>query len=120
ACLGGEKDRTGSIGVTAAQISTFFSDLSAYATWVSNSSAKDIAVLGEATDAAVAALKAVRPKVEDYFGRCRLAAFDGRAAAALNRAESEYLAIAAKDLKITADEVAGFPLARIEGGRALP
>jgi hypothetical protein len=120
ACLGGEKDRTGSIGVTAAQVSTFFSDLAAYATWVGNSSSKDIAVLGEHTDAAVAALKAVRPKVDDYFGRCRLAAFDGRAAAALNRAESEYLAIAAKDLKITADEVAGFPLARVEGGRALP
>ncbi len=120
ACFGGEKDRTGSVGVTAPQIATFFSDLAAYATWVSQSAAKDIAVLGEATDAAVAALKAVRPKVEDYFGRCRLAAFDGRAAGALNRAETEYLAIAAKDLKITADEVAGFPLARIEGGRALP
>ena len=120
ACLGGTADRTGSLGVTAMQIDTFFGELTAYAAWVSNSAAKDIAVLGEATDAAVAALKAVRPKVEDFFGRCRLAAFDGRAAIALNRAESEFLAIAAKDLKITADEVAGFPLARIEGGRALP
>jgi hypothetical protein len=120
ACLGGKADRTGSIGVTAAQIDTFFAELAAYTTWVGNSAAKDIAVLGEATDAAVAALRAVRPKVEDYFGRCRLAAFDRRAAAALNRSESEYLAIAAKDLKITADEVAGFPLAAIEGGRPLP
>lgn len=120
ACLGGTADRTGSTGVTAAQIDAFFAELAAYAAWVGNSAAKDIAVLGEATDAAVAALKAVRPKVDDYFGRCRLAAFDGRAVAALNGAESGYLAIAAKDLKITADEVAGFPLARIEAGRALP
>ncbi len=120
ACVGGAPDRTGSIGVTAAQIDGFFADLAAYAAWVSQSSAKDIAVLGEGTDAAVAALKAVRAKVEDYFGRCRLAAFDARAAAALNRSEDEYLAIAAKDLKITADEIAGFPLARIEAGRALP
>ena len=120
ACLGGTADRTGSIGVTAVQIDTFFGELAAYAAWVIHSAAKDIAVLGEATDAAVAALKAVRPKVEDFFGRCRLAAFDSRAAVALNRAESEYLAIAAKDLKITVDEVAGFPLARIEGGRDLP
>ncbi|HEX2861898.1 MAG TPA: hypothetical protein VHN79_09675 [Lacunisphaera sp.] len=119
-CLGGSPDRTGATGVTGAQIDTFFSELAAYAAWVSSSSAKDIAVLGEATDGAVAALKAVRAKVADYFGRCRLAAFDSRAAGALNRAEDEYLAIAAKDLKITADEVAGFPLARIEGGRALP
>jgi hypothetical protein len=120
ACLGGTADRSGSTGVTAAQIDTFFAELAAYAAWVENSALKDIAVLGEATDAAVAALKAVRPKVEDYFGRCRLAAFDKRAAAALNGSEAEYLAIAAKDLKITADEVAGFPLASIEAARPLP
>lgn len=120
ACFGGTADRTGSVGVTAEKVDAFFSELAAYAAWVEQSSAKDIAVLGDATDAAVAALKAVRPKAEDYFGRCRLAAFDSRATAALNRAESEYLTIAAKDLKITAEEVAGFPLARIEAGRPLP
>jgi hypothetical protein len=120
ACLGGVQDRTGSEGVTADKIAAFFDQLAAYSAWVGLSASKDIAVLGEATDAAVAALKAVRSKVEDYFGRCRLAAFDARATAALNRAEGEYLGIAAKDMKITADEVAGFPLSRIEAGRALP
>jgi hypothetical protein len=120
ACFGGVADRTGSVGVTAEKVDAFFTELAAYAAWVGQSSAKDIAVLGDATDAAVAALKAVRPKAEDYYGRCRLAAFDSRATAALNRAESEYLAIAAKDLKITAEEVAGFPLARIEARRPLP
>lgn len=120
ACLGGTADRTGSTGVTAAQVDAFFAELAAYAAWVGSSSIKEIAVLGEATEAAVAAIRAVRAKVDDYFGRCRLAAFDARAANALNRAEDEYLAIAAKDLKITADEVAGFPLASIEGGRPLP
>ena len=119
-CLGGTPDRTGSTGVTAAQIDTFFSELAAYVSWVESSAIKEIAVLGEATDAGVAALKAVRGKVDDYFGRCRLAAYDARAAGALNRAESDYLAIAAKDLKITADEVAGFPLAQVSAGRSLP
>ena len=119
-CFGGVADRTGSVGVTAEKVDAFFTELTAYAAWVGQSAGQEIAVLGEATDAAVAALKAVRPKAEDYFGRCRLAAYDSRATAALNRAETEYLAIAAKDLKITADEVAGFPLARIEAGRPLP
>ena len=119
ACVGGTADRTGSIGVTAEQIAAFFADLTAYLAWVQQSSTKDIAILGDATEAACSALKAVRAKVEDYFGRCRLAAFDARATVALNRAESEYLAIAAKDMKITAEEVAGFPLSRIEAGRAL-
>jgi hypothetical protein len=120
ACFGGVADRAGSVGVTAEKVDAFFTELAAYATWVGQSAGKEIAVLGEATDAAVAALRALRPKADDYFGRCRLAAYDARATVALNRAESEYLAIAAKDLKITADEMAGFPLARVEADRPLP
>ena len=62
----------------------------------------------------------MKAKVDDYFARCRLAAFDARALGALNREETEYLNILAKDLRITASEVAGFPLARIEAGKPLP
>lgn len=120
ACLGGTADRTGSLGVTAEQTATFFKELAAYVEWVEKSSAKDIAILGSDTGAACTALKTIRAKADDYFARIRLAAFDSRALLALNRQESEYLAIAAKDLTITAEEVAGFPLARIEVGRPLP
>ena len=120
ACLGGTADRTGSIGVTAEKIETFFADLASYLTWVEQSGTKDIAILGDATDAAVAAIRAVRAKVDDYFARSRLAAFDARAIAALNRSETEYLVIAAKDLKISAEEVSSFPLARVEAGKPLP
>ena len=76
--------------------------------------------LGEATLAAAAAVRAVKAKVDDYFTRCRLAAFDPRAVNALNREEKEYLALAAKDLTDTHAEIAGFPLARVEAGRPLP
>jgi hypothetical protein len=120
ACLGGATRRSGAVGVTADKIDAFFVELAAYAAWVAQSAAQDIAVLGEATDAACAAMKAVRGKVEDFFARARLAAFDQRAIAALNRSETDYLTIAAKDLTITADEVRDFPLARIEADRALP
>jgi len=119
-CLGGSTTRNGSVGVTAAQIDMFFNDLAAYIAWVEQSGAKDIAVLGDATAAACNAIKTVRGKVEDYFARCRMAAFDQRAIAALNRSESEYLAIAAKDLKLSAEEVAEFPLARVESSQQLP
>lgn len=120
ACVGGTADRTGSIGVTSEQIDVFFADLAAYVAWVEQSAGKEIAILGDATAAAVASLKAVRAKVDDYFARTRLAAFDARALGALNRSETEYLAIAAKDLKITAEEVAIFPLAAIAAGKPLP
>ncbi|MEO6243970.1 MAG: hypothetical protein ABIQ12_00935, partial [Opitutaceae bacterium] len=78
------------------------------------------APLGDKTAAALAAVKAVRAKVEDFFARCRLAAFDARATAAVNRAESDFMALAAKDLVSTSSEIAQFPLARVEPGRALP
>lgn len=120
ACVGGTADRTGAVGVTAEKIAAFFVELAAYAAWVEKSSRKEIAVLGDQTDAACAALKAVRVKVEDYFARTRLASFDGRALAALNRSETEYLALAATDMSISAKEIAGFPLARIEAARPLP
>jgi hypothetical protein len=120
ATMGGITDRSGPAGVNAAKIDAFFAELAAFVAWAGKGAAHDVAVLGDGTATASAAVKAVRAKVDDYFARCRLAAFDARAQAALNREEKEYLAIAAKDLTVTAAEVAGFPLARIEAGRPLP
>ena len=81
---------------------------------------QDIAIFGEATAAAVEAVQSLRAKVDDYFARCRLVAFDPRAAAALNRAEADFAVLAAKELKRTDAEVAGFPLAQITANRPLP
>ncbi len=121
ACLGGETDRSGKPGISQAKLDAFFADAQAYATWRQKTDDdKTVLPLGDATAAAAVALNAVRVKVDDFFARCRLAAFDARAIAALNREEKDYLALAAKDLSITAAEVAAFPLARIEAGRALP
>jgi hypothetical protein len=120
ACGGGTADRTGAEGVTAGKIAAFFADLAAYRDWVQSSATKDIALLGDATEAAVNAIKAVRAKVEDYFVRERLAAYDARAIPALNRSEADYLAVAGKELAAAAPEVGSFPLARIEPGRPLP
>ncbi len=121
ACLGGEADRSGKPGLNQAKVDQFFTEALAYSDWWKKSEG-DPAVLplGDATAAASAAIKTVKAKVDDYFARCRLAAFDARAQAALNREEKEYLALAAKDLTITSSEIAGFPLARIEGLRPLP
>ena len=120
ATVGGTADRSGASGVDEARIATFYADLSAFAAWSDKGAAADVLALGTNTAAALAAIQAVRAKVDDYFSRTRLAAFDSRALAALNRSETDYLALAAKDLSITADEVAGFPLARIAADQPLP
>ena len=121
ACLGIENDRSGKPGIGQAKADQFFADAQAHSDWWKQAEGdKTILPLGEATAAAVAAIKAVKTKVDDFFARCRLAAFDPRAIAALNREEKEYLALAAKDLTVVSAEIAALPLAQIAAGKALP
>ncbi len=122
ACLGSDTDRSTKPGVNQARVDQFFADLQAYSDWQKKAEDAPAAILplGEATAAAFDALKAVRAKVDDYFTRCRLAAFDSRALAALNRSEADFLALATNDLSSSSAEVAKFPLARIEAGKPLP
>jgi hypothetical protein len=121
ACLGPETDRSGKPGISQARADQFFAEAQAYSDWWKNAEGNaKILPLGEKTPAATAAFKAVKAKVDDYFARCRLAAFDPRATGALNREEKEYVAFAAKDLTITAAEIAGLPLAQVAANKPLP
>src|SRR5205814_8416799 len=103
------------------RVDQFFAAVEAFSDWWKKAEG-DPAVfpLGDTTTRAYVTLKTVQTKIEDYFARCRLAAFDPRALVAVNRQEAEYLALAAKDLTITAAEIAGFPLTRIEANKPLP
>jgi hypothetical protein len=76
--------------------------------------------LGDATEAAYAALTTVAAKIDDWFVRCRLAAFDARAAVALNAADDAFAAMATGTLTADADGIAALPLARVEPDAALP
>ncbi|BET65726.1 hypothetical protein ASA1KI_06440 [Opitutales bacterium ASA1] len=122
ATQGGATDRSGKPGVDAGKLGAFYGELAAFDAWTKQAEADKAGILplGDATGAGLAALEAVRTKIDDFFGRCRLAAFDARAIAALNRQESEFLELAAKDLSVTADEISNFPLARVEASKALP
>ena len=122
ACFGTVPDRSGKPGIDQAKADAFFAECAAFAEWNNKADADQATFLpaGAGTAAAAAAVRAIKAKVDDYFGRCRLAAYDPRTLALLNRKEEEYLAIAAKDMSITAAEVAGFPLAQVAAGKPLP
>lgn len=119
-CLGAETDRSGLPGISAGKIEQFYAELSAHAAWASRGTDAGILVVGEATPDALAAVQAVRNKVEDYFARAKLVAFDAKAAAAVNRGEGDFAALAGKDLKASGEEWLNFPLARVEAGKPLP
>ena len=118
-CIGGVTDRNGQQGVDQAHLDRFFDELAKFVAWHSEAD-DEVMPLGAGTPAGWQAIAAVRSRVNDYFARCQLAAIDPRAAAALNRTEAEWAALASKDLAASMAEVAAFPLARVEPGRALP
>ena len=122
ACVGGEPDRGGETGVSQASLACFFDELAAFDAWQAKArdDAASVLPLGEATEAAAAALREVRAKIEDFFARCRLASFDTRATVPLNRGEDDYKALSGQELSATAAAIAAFPLARVEPARALP
>ncbi len=120
-CLGAETDRSGAPGASQAKAEQFFAEARACSDWWSIAE-KDSAILplGDATATAAQAFAAIQAKIDDYFTRCRLAAYDPRAASLLNRADADYQALSAKDLSACGEEVAAFPLALIETSKPLP
>jgi hypothetical protein len=123
--LPGTADRTGAVGLSQADIDLFFKEAALFSAWWQKAiqpseGAPQILIFGAMTLAAWDALKGVRAKIDDYFTRCRLAAFDARAAAPMNRAETEFAAIAPKTLATSSPEIASLPLARVDAWRPLP
>ncbi len=120
--VGSVPDRGGKPGVDRELCARFFAQARELSDWhrLAEESKGETLPLGEGTAAAAAAVDAVKAKVDDYFVRCRLAAFDARAGAAVNRSEADYQAIAARVLAAGSEEIAAFPLAKVEAGRALP
>ena len=121
ACLGPDPDASGKPGVSQAKVDQFFADAAAYSDWWKKAEGNTALLpLGPNTEAAAAAVRTVKAKVEDYFARCRLAAFDPRSVNALNRDEKEFLALGVKDLTATHTDIASFPLAQVGANNALP
>ncbi len=83
----------------------------AEAAWLSASAAA--MPLGDATEAACAAVAAVKEKIDDYFVRCRLANFDVRASDAMNVAEDTFKALGATALAADAEGISVLPLSKV-------
>jgi hypothetical protein len=120
-CLGPDTDASGKPGVSQAKVDRFFADATAYSDWWKKAEG-DAAVLplGVNTEAAAGAVKAVKAKVEDYFARGRIAAFDPRSVNAMNRDEKDYAALGAKDLASSQADIANLPLAQVGPTTPLP
>ena len=118
--LGGENDRGGEPGVTAEAIERFYTEAKAIADWWEAIGRPETHPFGADTEALYELFRSLKPKIEDYFQRCRLAAYDGRSAALLGPADADYQKLAATTLRDDTEAVAGFPLAVAAAEKALP
>lgn len=120
-CVGSDQDRSGQQGISGERLETFFTAAKLYSQWwLKAKSSSDILPFGEQTVAAAAVFARLRTKLDDYFMRCGLAAFDAKAEAPLNPSLATYEALAPHDLAVTSAEVESFPLAHIAAGQPLP
>ncbi|MDD2724023.1 MAG: hypothetical protein PHH59_08400 [Methylovulum sp.] len=120
-CIEGVLDRSGEMGVNQEQVDGFFEQAQTYVDWwnVGSASSSHHLPLGAGTKSAVENYKLVKPKIDDYFTRCQLAAFDQQAATLLNPSVAQYEQISLQDLSPTDAGLIALPLAKIEADKPL-
>lgn len=121
ACMGSLPDRSGKQGISTELLQSFIDQCTQYAAWFAKAENNPaILPLGERTEEAYLCFTAIESKVNDYFIRCRLAAFDEQSTAALNLSVARVESISAKDLSASINEIAEYPLAKVEANKPLP
>jgi hypothetical protein len=120
-CMGSSTDLSGEEGITLDHINEFFANCQAYSEWYAKAEfdLKKILPFGDSTAEAMESFKSIKGKIEDYFLRCRLSEFNPDSSDILNSLDSRYEEIRHKDLSGCIDEIASFPLARIEAKNTL-
>ncbi|MDF2446624.1 MAG: hypothetical protein K0S46_1860 [Moraxellaceae bacterium] len=119
ACMGAEKDRSGEDGVSETSVNEFFAQAGHAYAWYQKGQDTALQPFGDDTAAAIAALLALREKINDYFHRVALADFDPRAGVLMNGEEGELVRLAALNLA-DVTQTASLPLATIGHGEQLP
>lgn len=118
-CLGAEQDRSGEPAVSAAGINNFFAQAQQVHQWQQGAEQHGVLSLGPDDEQAIAAISALRDKIDDYFTRVEMVAFDPRAASIMNADEAELARLSGRNLA-DAREVADLPLASLQHGESLP
>ncbi len=121
-CMGGVTDRSGDPGIDTDKIEAFYAALADFKAWKDAGEADKANVFpyGDDTAAALAACMAVKDKVEDFFMRCKLASFNTDSAAVLDVSSAKIGEISGNNLAASTDEIATYPLAKVNAEHRLP
>lgn len=120
--VGSKTDRSGLPGVDADLVTLFYEELEKYAQWkqISADSNDVIFPYGDNTAQAFDLFNELKPKVEDFFMRCKLSAFGEDIQAVLDVSAGKIETVSGMDLSACNDEIAKYPLARLNKDVKLP
>lgn len=110
---GAAQDRTGENGINAEGVARFTEEAVGWREWRLLGETAAAGTSLEDIDAACLLWQNLFLKIEDYFIRCRLAAFDGRAADAMNSPETALIALGTRNLAESTGDIAALPLALV-------
>ncbi len=113
---GARLDRSGDPGVGSDEVAAFFTRVEQQLAW---SQAQPVHAQIDLAHA-WALSEPVLAKIDDYFARCRLAAFDARAALLLDAREEQISALATTLIAADSPEARDLPLAHIDVAALLP
>lgn len=116
--IGGMRDDSGRPGLNDSLASAFLDRLRAARDWRQSVREADLP-LGSRTAAAWTLLERLRPKIDDYFYRCRMAAFAPQALSALNEDAELTPSDNGGQALLSLDVLGRLPLARIAANRPL-
>ncbi len=120
AAVGSALDRSGKPGIDKALADAFFAEVDLRSAWLAKGGGEALLPLGAKTADAATATAAVRAKLDDYFTRCRIAAYDTRGAEALQGQQPDLVALFDHDLSAADEQLAHLPLAKIDPSGRLP
>lgn len=119
ASFGPVTDRSGDEGVDADKIAAFYKAAADYTAWKA-AGVEEIFPYGANTASALQVCNALKEKVSDFFMRCKLAAFNSDSTPVLDVTVERIGAISAKDLSSCSEEIAAYPLAKVNPQAQLP
>lgn len=117
-CTGSLPDRGGKQGIDELQLDAFIQACTDYKTWYEQAD-ESVRPFGAGMAEAYESYLKLKNKAEDYFIRTRMADYDGASAHVLNVLVAQVEAISPKDFSGSLDEIAAYPLSKIEAGMPL-
>jgi len=117
--VGRTEDVSGQLGIDANLLDTFVAAVEDRLRWKDEATAAGAFVLGDKTETAMRALDAVAAKIDDFFTRASLVAFDVQAMTALNPSLLTYEAMYSNLLTDATQDIAALPIAQVTANVSL-